>query len=224
MWKSMPPVNPPSPGLPPRRARAQATQWRIVKAAFGLFCERGYVGTTMAQIADAAGVAVQTVYFTFNTKAAVLSRAYDFAVSGEGEPQLPWDQPWYREMVAAVDVAEALRHLVSGVGDITRRLTPLYVVASGSATGDREVAAVVDRHERWRVEGYRDMLEVLRAKAPLRDDLSPKRANDLLLLYAGMDVYHSLVEVQGWSHDDWVTWTRSTLADQLFGIEAAASG
>jgi hypothetical protein len=39
-----------------------------------------------------------------------------------------------------------------------------------------------------------------------------------------MDVYHSLVEGQGWSHEEWVTWTRSTLADQLFGIEAAASG
>ena len=165
---------PRAPDVPPRRARAQATQWRIVKAAFGLFCERGYVGTTMAQIAEAAGVAVQTVYFTFNTKAAVLSRAYDFAVMGEGEPQVPWDQPWYREMVAAADVVEALRHLVSGVGDITRRLTPLYVVASGSAAGDPEVAAVVDRHERWRVEGYRDMLEVLRAKAPLRADLTPR--------------------------------------------------
>ena len=224
MWSDHAACQPPSPGLPTRRARARATQWRIVKAAFALFCERGYVGTTMAQIAEAAGVAVQTVYFTFHTKAAVLSRAYDFAVMGEGEPHVPWEQPWYAEMVAAADVAGALRHLVSGVGDITRRLTPLYVVASGSAAGDPEVAAVVDRHERWRVDGYRDMVEVLRAKAPLRADLTPERANDLLLLYAGMDVYHSLVEVQGWSHDEWVTWTRSTLADQLFGIDGAASG
>ena len=215
----MPRVNPSSPGPPPRRARAQATQWRIVKAAFALFCERGYVGTTMAQIAEAAGVAVQTVYFTFHTKAAVLSRAYDFAVTGEGEPRVPQDQPWYREMVAATDIVEALRHLVSGVGDITRRLTPLYVVASGSAAGDPEVATVVDRHEKWRVEGYRDMVEVLRVKAPLRAGMTPERANDLLLLYAGMDVYHSLVEVQGWSHEEWVAWTRSTLADQLFGVD-----
>jgi AcrR family transcriptional regulator len=220
----MPRVNPSEPGLPPRRARAQATQWRIVKAAFALFCERGYVGTTMAQIAEAAGVAVQTVYFTFHTKAAVLSRAYDFAVMGEGEPHVPWEQPWYTEMVAAADVAEALRHLVSGVGDITRRLTPLYVVASGSAAGDPEVAAVVDRHERWRIDGYRDMVEVLTAKAPLRAELTPERANDLLLLYVGMDVYHALVEVVGWSHDEWVAWTRSTLADQLFGIDGTASG
>jgi AcrR family transcriptional regulator len=219
----MPRVKPSRPEVAPRRARARATEWRIVKAAFGLFCEHGYAGTTMAQIAEAAGVAVQTVYFVFHTKAAVLSRAYDFAVMGEDEPQLPWDQPWYRDMVAADDVVEALRHLVAGVGDITRRLTPLYVVASGSAAGDPDVAVVVDRHERWRVDGYRGMLDVLRTKSPLRDGLSPERANDLLLLYAGMDVYHALVEILGWSHDEWAAWTRSTLALQLFAIDGVAA-
>ena len=204
---------------PPRRARAHATQWRIAKAAFGLFCERGYSGTTMATIAEAAGVAVQTVYFTFHTKAAVLNRAYDYAVAGEGDPQVPSEQPWYLEMVAARDVAEAIAQLVAGVGEITRRLTPLYVVASGAAASDPEVAEVVDRHERWRVEGYRAVVEVLRAKAALRAELTPERANDLLLLYAGMDVYHVLVLVRGWSHDEWAAWTRAALGHQLFGVE-----
>jgi AcrR family transcriptional regulator len=220
----MPRVKPSTPTVSSRRGRTRATQWRIVKAAFSLFCERGYSGTTMAQIAEAAGVATQTVYFTFHTKAAVLSRAYDFAVMGEEEGRLPWEQPWYHEMVAAPDVVEALGRLVSGVGDITRRLTPLYVVASGSAASDAEVAEVVDRHERWRVHGYRDMVEVLQAKAPLRADVTPDRANDLLLLYAGMDVYHALVEVTGWSHEGWVAWTQATLAHQLFGIELRATG
>ena len=215
----MPRVNPPAADVPPRRARARATQWRIVKAAFPLFCERGYTGTTMADIAQAAGVAVQTVYFTFHTKAAVLSRAYDFAVMGVEDGLAPWEQDWYREMVAEPDPVVALGLLVSGVGDITRRLTPLYVVASGSAASDPEVAEVVDRHERWRVDGYRAMVEVLGAKAPLRAGVTRARATDLLLLYAGMDVYHALVEVSGWSHEDLLAWTQATLAYELFGIE-----
>src|SRR6266545_3607683 len=126
-----------------RRERAKATHWRIIKAAYALFCERGYAGTTMAQIAEAAEVAVQTVYFTFHTKAALLSRAYDFAVMGESEPVVPTEQPWYREMIAEPDVTVAIRHLVTGVGEITRRVTPLYVVARGTAEGDPEVARVV---------------------------------------------------------------------------------
>ena len=84
-----------APAKTSRRERAKATQWRIVKAAYTLFCARGYAGTTMAQIAEAAGVAVQTVYFTFHTKSALLSRAYDFAVMGEDEPLGPDKQPWF---------------------------------------------------------------------------------------------------------------------------------
>lgn len=57
------------------------------------------------------------------------------------------------------------------------------------------------------------MLDVLRKKAPLR----PERANHLLLLYAGPDVYHVLVDVYGWTHEDWAEWTVATVADQVFG-------
>ena len=65
---------------PTRRDRARATRLRITRAAYDLFCERGYTATTMAEIAESAGVAVQTVYFAFHTKSELLSRTYDFAV------------------------------------------------------------------------------------------------------------------------------------------------
>ena len=43
---------------PTRRDRARATRLRITKVAYTLFSERGYAETTMADIAEAAGVAV----------------------------------------------------------------------------------------------------------------------------------------------------------------------
>jgi hypothetical protein len=54
-------------------------------------------------------------------------------------------------------------------------------------------------------------------KAPLRVGLSPERANHLLLLYAGPDVYHVLVDVYRWTHEDLVDWVVVTVADQVFG-------
>jgi AcrR family transcriptional regulator len=200
-----------------RRGRAKATHWRIVKAAYALFCERGYAGTTMVQIAEAAGVAVQTVYFTFHTKAALLSRAYDFAVMGEDEPLPPEKQPWFGAMMAEPGFTGALRHLVTGVGEMTRRVTPLYLVARVAADQDPDTARVMAFHERWRADGYRQLLELLRAKAALRPGLSLERATDLLLLFVGMDVYHVLVGSQGWSHEEWVDWTVATVAEQVFG-------
>jgi AcrR family transcriptional regulator len=136
-----------------RRDRARATRLRITKAAYTLFCERGYAGTTMADIATAADVAVQTVYFTFHTKSELLSRAYDFAVLGEGNPLPPEQQPWHAEMTAEPNIVVALRHAAEGIGEILTRATPLDTVVRAGASSDPETAAVRARHERWRAEG-----------------------------------------------------------------------
>ena len=200
-----------------RRERAEATQWRIVRAAYTLFCEQGYTGTTMAQIGEAAGMAVQTVYFVFHTKAALLSRAYEFAVGGEHERLPPQRQPWYTAMASEPNLTQALRHLVTGVGEIMRRVTPLVLAARVAADVDPDTARIVAFHEDLRANGYREVLELLRAKADLRPGLTVERATDLLLLLIGMDAYHVLVESRGWSHEEWVDWTVSTVAEQLFG-------
>jgi AcrR family transcriptional regulator len=205
-----------------RRGRAKATHWRIVKAAYGLFCAEGYAGTTMAQIAEAAGVAVQSVYFTFHTKAALLSRTYDFAVMGEEEPQIPQRQAWYQAMTAEPDVTLALRHFVSGVGEITRRVTPLSLAAQVAADGDPDTARVMAFHDGMQADAYREVVKLLTTKADLRPGLSLEHGTDLLLLYAGTDVYHVMVEMRGWSHDEFLNWTVVALADQLFGRRVPA--
>ena len=209
------------PALPSRRERARATHWKIIKAAFELFCERDYAGTTMALIAERAGVAVQTVYFVFHTKAELLSRSYDFAVMGESQPLVPQKQPWYERAVSESDVVAAIRQFVEGAGAITRRLTPMYLAARAGAEGDPEIDRVVTFHEDWRSKGYREMLDILLAKAPLRAGLTPERATHLLLLYVGMDVYHALVDGSQWTHEEWVDWTVATIGEQLFGRSAA---
>jgi Transcriptional regulator len=201
---------------PTRRDRARATRLRITKAAYALFCDRGYAGTTMADIADAAGVAVQTVYFTFHTKSELLSGTYDFAVLGEGERLPPEKQAWYGKMTAEPDVTNALRHMVEGVGAILTRATPLDTVVRASAGSDPDTARVRAFHERWRAEGFRTMLELLRPKSALRTGVSPERATHLLLLYLGMDIYRVLVHDFGWTHNDWVDWTVATVAEQVF--------
>jgi AcrR family transcriptional regulator len=204
---------------PTRRDRARATRLRITKAAYSLFCERGYSGTTMADVAEAAGVAVQTVYLVFHTKSELLSRTYDFAVLGEEEPLPPDMQPWNAQMTSETDVTDALRHAVVGIGAILARATPLDTVVRASAGSDPDAARVRAMHERWRADGYRAMLEVLVTKAALRDGLSPERATQLLLLYIGMDVYRVLVHDFGWSHGDWIDWTVATTSEQVFGSD-----
>ena len=203
-----------------RRERSRATHWRIVEAAHHLFTSQGYASTTMGQIAEAAGVAVQTVYFVFHTKAALLARAIDFAVMGKETPRPPEEQPWYRAMHDAPGIDEAIRHLVTGVGDMMPRVIPLTVAAR--ASDDPEITRVMAETDAWRADGYRAMLEILRGKAPLREGLDPERATQLLLLFVGDDVYHALIDTYRWPREDWIDWTVGTLLHQVFGRASPA--
>jgi AcrR family transcriptional regulator len=206
-----------------RRDRARATRLRITKAAYTLFCDRGYAGTTMSDIAEAAGVAVQTVYFIFHTKSELLSRAYDFAVLGEGEPVPPDKAPWYADMTKEPGLTAAIRHAVQGIGAIMTRATPLDTVVRAAVRSDPDTAAVRDFHEHWRAQGYSAMVEILTAKSALRAGLSHERATQLLLLYLGMDVYRVLVLDYDWAHEDWIDWTVTAIAEQMFAVGSAST-
>ena len=94
----------------------------------------------------------------------------------------------------------------------------------GSVTGDPETARVRALHERWRAEGYREMLDMLLPKAPLRPGLTPEAATHLLLLYLGMDVYRVLVHDLAWTHAAWIDWVVATVSLELFGEEIATPG
>jgi AcrR family transcriptional regulator len=202
-----------------RRQRAQATRVRITKAASGLFCERGYAGTTMADIADAAGVAVQTVYFVFHTKSDVLSSTYDLAVLGEGDPVPPQAQEWYRRAIAEPSVTVAVRAIVEGTGEILRRVAPLDLAVRAAAASDPDAAHFLAQNERMRLEGYREMMDFLGTRSPLRAGLSAERGLDVLLLLVSPATYRTLVADRGWSHEEWVAWSSEALTEQLFGIQ-----
>ena len=191
---------------------------QICRAAYELFCERGYAATTMVDVAERAGVAVQTVYFTFHTKPDLLAGAHELAVMGEDDPRPPQEQPWYAAASAAPTIRDALVHVVAGTGAIERRVAPLSIVVRAAAQGDDESRAVWRRHEQLRIDGFRGLVAMLTAKAPLRPGLEGEQATQLLLLFLGPWVYLALVIDGGWSHETWAAWAERAVAEQLFGI------
>jgi AcrR family transcriptional regulator len=54
----------------------------MVKAAYEHFCRSGYLGTVISAVAQDAGVAVPTIYYTFGTKANLLEEALGAAIVG----------------------------------------------------------------------------------------------------------------------------------------------
>ncbi len=178
----------------------------------------------MADIAAAAGVAVQTVYFVFHTKAEVLDSAYGLAVMGEDHPAVPQDQAWYRHALAEPDVSIAVQLVVDGLSEILRRVAPLDFAVRTAAAADPEASAFLARNEEMRADGYREMVAFLSRKRPVRENVTSARATDLMMFLAGPGAYRALVLERGWTHAEWVAWTSGALAQQLFERAGQPSG
>lgn len=188
----------------------------MVEAAYRLMSTRGYMRTTMTDIASEAGVAVQTVYFTFHNKAAVMRSAFEFAVHGDHRPITPTERPWFRAMEQERDPARALEMFVEANLEILHRVLPLSTVFDALGD-DPEIANFHALGERLRRDGYRLVVNALVRKRPLRTGLSPEDATTILLVLLGTSVYRSMVVEHGWTEQQWRSWIVETLSEALFG-------
>lgn len=195
-----------------RRTRALATRRRMIEAAYRLFSEHGY-SVPLTAIAIEAGVAVQTLYFTFHTKAALLQEALQMAVVGFDDPVPPHESPWFGEMAAEPDAARAIGIIVDNTIAIFERVGPL---TGTFRHGDSEVVAMWAHSEQLRIDGYRLMMAALAKKARLKRGLSLEEAGDVLFVLLSPDLYQEMVGGRGWKVDRWRRWITQALRDALF--------
>lgn len=195
-----------------RREKAAATRERMLLAAIEVFAEEGYVGSRMADIAARAGVAVQTLYFVFHTKPELLKQCFDHAVLGP-DRLIPTQQPYLREIPRARSGRAALRAFVAGNTAILERVATTDEVAR-AALHEPEAAAVVEASEHLRRQGYREILEIISERFPLRPGLGLDEATDVLLMYGNSATYLAMIR-SGWSRDRFEEWLADTLARTL---------
>jgi AcrR family transcriptional regulator len=207
-----------------RKERALATRRRVLAAAYRLFCARGYVATTMDAIATEAGVAVQTLYFTFHTKGAILSETLGATITGfdtwANPPAAPDTEPplnlhdWYERFTEEPDVRAALALFVRNGVESLGRVGPL-LAAMHAAGGDPDVAAVIRLGEQRRVDSYREIVRAIATKGRgLRPGLSEDRATDVLLVLFSAETYQALAG-RGWSPADRTRFLTELLAREL---------
>jgi AcrR family transcriptional regulator len=127
-----------------RARQASDTKAQVLAAAAELFQESGWSGTTVAAIAQRAGVAVETVYSGFGSKKHVLRAVLDFAVVGDAEP-VPLIE---RDVFATLAEGDRDQRIGAGVEmliGIQERVAKLWRTAMEAAASDAEI-------DGWRAE------------------------------------------------------------------------
>jgi len=198
-----------------RQQRARETRHRMLGAAARMFASRGYVPTTMAAIASESGVAVQTVHFTFHTKAELLRELIRVVSAGEEDPRPVMEREWVREALGAKHAERTLALSVEHGTDIFKRVAPLRPAIETAASVDADVAALCRSIAAARRAGIGRLLQEISARGQLRYDRTTKQATDIMSFVHSHEGFLALVEASGWSVEAYKAWQYQTLCDQL---------
>ncbi len=179
------------------------TRRRILDAARQLFFRDGYAVTTLKAVAADAGVAIQTVYAVFGSKAAILAELRASVVSlpeADAAVRAAATEPTLERRLAGFARSIRLRWTLGG--DIVK-------VNEDAARADSSIRADVAATLAQRRDGIAWFVRMLEPDvAPGIDVVQATAVVDALTLY---DLYAQLVGVHGWSPDAYEAW----LTDQL---------
>ena len=209
-----------------REEGARQTRRSIVLAATRLFEERGYVGTSLAEVAAAAGVARPTVTAAFGTKPALLSAVLDEALAGDDELVPVADRPWFRPVWDARRPDEVLAAYARVCTVIGHRAAGLFEVVRRAADASPEVAELWERSQHNRRAGARMVVDhLLTVGMP---DGSPGREEtvDALWFFNDPGHYEALVRQCHWREPDFTAWLAARMSDALLprGAHGATGG
>jgi AcrR family transcriptional regulator len=199
-----------------RRSRAaEQTRLEIVDAARGLFLRDGYVGTTIGAIAEEAGVAVQTLYNSIGSKAAILSRLLDVTITGDHDDRSLLDRIRARPGFDTWDARAIVRDVARTITDVAGRIADLWEVVESAAAVDAEIAAIVAANNAGRFSGYTVAARRLSQLGALRPGLSTEAAASVVWSLAQFSSYRFLIDERGWSAGRYRRWLDETLAAAL---------
>jgi TetR/AcrR family transcriptional regulator, regulator of autoinduction and epiphytic fitness len=202
-----------------RRRREQAAQTRrdLLAGAGALFRQRGYAATSIPLIASEAGVAVETIYRNFGSKAGLFKAVVEAAVAGGSErADVPVEQrPAIRALIEEPDPRRQIAMYAATQPGIHRRSGPLLRALHGAAATDPELAHLWDQIEASRLVGQGRFVGMLAERGMLRSGLPLDEACDIAWSLCSLAVHDLLVEDRAWSSERYQEWLTQALTSEL---------
>jgi AcrR family transcriptional regulator len=202
-----------------RAEQAAETRRRIVAAASACFAARGYSRTTLAQIAAAAGVSVESVTAAGPKRALLIAAFSQTFVGRETEGSVLEDDGW-----AAAFGLEDPRAMLDALADrvvagqqagngIWRAVTAAALEEPEVGELYRELTARRRADHLRAVQGFAD-------RGLLRPGRTLQQHADALALLTGFEPYQTLVVEFGWSAAELKAWWVDAVARTVLDLDA----
>lgn len=190
-----------------RQRQALATQQVILEAARTLFLEQGYGTTTIESISEKAAVAVSTVYSIYKNKRGILAAIREAWHQESGQREI------YQAALSETDSQRRMELFARATRRQWETSATMMSIYNGAAAVDSEAAAELKEA----LAGRRANLSrfIGESALMLRPGLTRERAAAIYLALTHDKVYLELVEVFGWSPDEYEAWLAEVLKQQL---------
>ncbi len=199
-----------------RQRQAQATREAIARAARELFRERGYVGTTIQAISEAAEIPAPTIYSALGNKPRILEEIRRLWIAESSVQDL------HDQAMATPDPAARLRLAARWTRRQLELGSDVITIYQEAARADPRMAEVWRTVLAGRERAVRRLIVSLERR--LAPGVTVARAVDVFLTCTLSEVYRCLVVERGWSPDSYQTWLADLLTHQLLGPTDGGGG
>ncbi len=179
-----------------RQERARQARDQIIDVAEGLFLAHGYAATTVAAVAAAARVSVETIYKGFGGKPGLVRAIVARGLTGTGP--VPAEQRSDRIRDTEPDPRQILAAWGAFTAEIGPRVAPILTLVRDAAASDPELAATLEEITAARLSRMTINARGLSGAGHLRPGITPEQAADILWTYSSPELYELLVIHRGW--------------------------
>lgn len=193
-----------------RAEQAEHTRLRIRRAARTLFERHGFADTTIAAIAEEAGVATPTVYANYRSKGGVVGAMLEELE--EGADQTGWEE----RIRAEADPVRQLHLFVTWIRTLFQSGEPILRAAL-EARGDADVAAMTEHGDAKRLGGTTILAERWAEVGALRPGLDAAEAAQSLWLLTSFEQYLLAIDRLEWTPSRYEGWLKSVAGQAILG-------
>jgi AcrR family transcriptional regulator len=180
-----------------RRTKAQQMRAEILTVARNLFLSHGYAATTVAAIAAAAGVSVETIYKTYGGKPGLVSAIVEQGLAGTGS--VPAETRSNELHENEPDPVQIIRGWSRLSREVAPQVAPILLLVRDAAATDPAMARLRDSTDAQRLSRMIDNARRFAAGGHLRPGLSIETAGEIMWSYTSPALYEMLVIKRGWS-------------------------
>jgi AcrR family transcriptional regulator len=192
-----------------REVAAAETRRHILRVARQLFVEHGYANTSVQQVAEESGVAVQTIYSSVGSKATLLLALNDLIDEEAGIG------PLAAELGTEKDPARLIAKAVHLTRQLNERCGDLIRVLLSAEPAEPDVAVAVADGMRRHDQGASSLGRQLEALNALPVGMTPERAATVFSMMTSAASWRQLTQSAGWSFDEGEAWLADSITKLL---------